>query len=228
MRTNPVMLVHGFAMSFERNWRESGWIDLLGDAGRQVIGVDLIGHGSSDKPHDPEAYLDMHRDLASHLPSDGTPVDAIGFSMGAELILRLAAEQPASFGRIVVSGVGENLFAAHDTTRIADAIRGTTNDSDRVAAQFVQYATAGGNDRLALAAVLDRPRDPIDPASLAVITNEVLVVLGDKDFVGSADPLMAALPNARLITLKGVDHFATPKDMKFLDAALEFLEAIPW
>ncbi len=228
MRTNPVMLVHGFAMSFERNWRESGWIDLLGDAGRQIIGVDLIGHGSSDKPHEAEAYADMHRDLASHLPSDGTPVDAIGFSLGAELILRLAAEQPASFGRIVVAGVGENLFSDQRTSRIADAIRGTTDDSDRVAAQFVQYASAGGNDRMALAAVLDRPRTPIDPASLAAITNEVLVVLGDKDFIGSADPLMAALPNATLVMLKGVDHFATPKDMKFLDKALEFLEAVPW
>ncbi len=228
MRTNPVMLVHGFAMSFERNWREGGWIDLLGDAGRQVIGVDLIGHGSSDKPHEVEAYADMHRDLASHLPADGTPVDAIGFSLGAELILRLAIEMPDRFGRIVVSGVGENLFIEQRTSAIADAIHGTAGEDDRVAQQFVQYASAGGNDRLALAAVLDRVRSPIDPASLGQITNEVLVVLGDRDFVGNADTLMASLPNVRLVMLKGIDHFATPKDMKFLDTALEFLEAVPW
>ena len=50
------MLVHGFASSFERNWREPGWSDLLSEAGRQVIGVDLLGHGLADKPHDPQAY----------------------------------------------------------------------------------------------------------------------------------------------------------------------------
>ena len=50
-----------------------------------------------------------------------------------------------------------------------------------------------------------------------------LVVLGDRDFAGPADPLMAALPNARLKMLRNVDHHATPKDFGFLDAALSFL-----
>jgi pimeloyl-ACP methyl ester carboxylesterase len=228
MRTNPVMLVHGFAMSYERNWREGGWIDLLSDANRQVIGVDLLGHGSSDKPHDPEAYRDMHRDLIAHLPSDGTPVDVIAFSMGSELTLRLASEMPERFGRIVVSGVGANLFENQRSTRIVDAILGHGDTDDRIGQQFAQYGSAEGNDPEALAAVLQRPRQPMTSEQLARVTCPVLVVLGDRDFVGSADKLMAALPHATLVTLKGVDHFATPKDMKFLDAALEFLEATPW
>ena len=29
----PVVLVHGFASSFERNWQETGWTDLLRDEG---------------------------------------------------------------------------------------------------------------------------------------------------------------------------------------------------
>jgi hypothetical protein len=52
-------------------------------------------------------------------------------------------------------------------------------------------------------------------------------VLGDKDFAGPADPLMAALPNARLVTLRNTDHFATPGSFAFIDAALEFLGALP-
>jgi hypothetical protein len=35
------------------------------------------------------------------------------------------------------------------------------------------------------------------------------------------------LPDAKLVTLRGADHFGTPKDFRFLDAALEFLEATP-
>ncbi|MBW8827332.1 MAG: alpha/beta fold hydrolase, partial [Acidobacteria bacterium] len=52
----PVLLVHGLASSFELNWREFGWVDLLADAGREVIGVDLLGHGTAPKPHDADEY----------------------------------------------------------------------------------------------------------------------------------------------------------------------------
>jgi pimeloyl-ACP methyl ester carboxylesterase len=51
----------------------------------------------------------------------------------------------------------------------------------------------------------------------------VLVVIGDHDFAAPAEPLVEAFPDARLVVLKGVDHFATPKHFKFLEAALEFL-----
>jgi pimeloyl-ACP methyl ester carboxylesterase len=54
----------------------------------------------------------------------------------------------------------------------------------------------------------------------------VLVVLGDRDFAGPAEPLVDALPDARLVSLREVDHFATPKDFGALDAVLEFLDAV--
>ena len=53
----------------------------------------------------------------------------------------------------------------------------------------------------------------------------MLVILGDKDFAGPAEPLVDALPDARLVTLRNVDHFATPKDFGCIDAALDFLGA---
>ena len=39
------------------------------------------------------------------------------------------------------------------------------------------------------------------------------------------EPLVDALPDARLVTLRNVDHFATPKDFGCIDAALDFLGA---
>ena len=36
---------------------------------------------------------------------------------------------------------------------------------------------------------------------------------------------MDRIPNAELVTLRGVDHFGTPKAFAFLDAALPFLDA---
>lgn len=52
----PVVMLHGGTVSFERNYAAAGWIECLNDRGLQVIGVDFRGHGSSDKPHDTNAY----------------------------------------------------------------------------------------------------------------------------------------------------------------------------
>jgi len=52
-------------------------------------------------------------------------------------------------------------------------------------------------------------------------------VLGTEDFAGPADPLVEALPVAEVRMLRGVDHFATPKDFGFIDGVLEWLGAVP-
>ena len=224
----PVLLVHGLASSFDLNWREPGWVDLLSDAGREVIGVDLLGHGKADKPHDPAAYADVTSDIVAALPTDGTPVQAVGFSMGARLLLEVASSQPERFERIVVAGIGAGVFAGGSSEALATAIEGgVVEDTHGTARLFAQFAAGSGNDPKALAAFLRRESKPLDRSKLAGLTCPVLVVLGDQDFAAPAAPLVEALPNATYVELKGVDHFATPKDFKFLDAALEFLGAMP-
>jgi pimeloyl-ACP methyl ester carboxylesterase len=221
----PVVLVHGFATSSARTWGENGWLDLLADVGREVVPIDLLGHGTAPKPHDPAAYDDLESLVAGQLP-DG-PVDAIGFSMGARVLLTLAVEDPARFDRIVVAGVGANLFRADGHDLIARAVEGDGDPDHPVAQYFAGLASHPDADRAALAACMRSPRPPLTTEGLARVDVPVLVVLGDADFAGPADPLVEALPQARLVTLRGVDHFATPKHFGFLDAALEFLDAVP-
>jgi pimeloyl-ACP methyl ester carboxylesterase len=218
----PVALVHGFGSSFDHTWREPGWVDLLADAGRDVVAIDLLGHGSSAKPHDPAAYLALESDLAARLPP---VVDAVGFSLGARTLLGVAIEQPDRFRRLVVAGVGESLFRDDASDAIARAVASGTADEDDIAGRlFADYAGGPGNDRAALAACMRRPAGPMAPDALKAVTCPVLVVLGDKDFAGPAEPLVDALPDARLVTLKGCDHFATPKDFRFISAALDFID----
>jgi len=224
------VLVHGFATSCARTWGETGWLDLLADAGRTVIGIDLLGHGTADKPHDPAAYDRMEAIVLEQLPSE--PVDAVGFSLGARTLLVLAGAHPERFNRIVVAGVGANLFRHDDSAELlADAIAAGDDApaaSSPVAQYFRSLAEQPGNDPLALAACMRRTGAPeITIDGLGRIISPVLVVLGDQDFAGPADPLLDALPDARLVTLRGVDHFATPKHFGFLDAGLEFLGAQP-
>ena len=64
---------------------------------------------------------------------------------------------------------------------------------------------------------------PAGPDDLARITARVLVVLGDQDPAPPGDGLVAALPDARLVTLRGVDHFGTPADVRCMQAVLGFL-----
>ena len=223
----PVVLVHGWGGSFAQSWERSGITELIRDAGREVIGVDLLGHGTAPKPHDPAAYDDLTARILDALPD--TPVDAIGFSLGAMTLLQLAAEHPGRIARLVVGGVGENLFRADDDSRrrMLAGVEGHA-DADDVAAQvFANYAHRPGQDPVALAAVLRRPRGPeLTPARLALVSCPVLVAIGDRDFAGPGEPLVRALGQGRLQVLRNVDHFATPESFGFIDAALEFLDCV--
>ena len=222
----PVLLVHGFTTSAERTWREPGWIDLLTDAGRPVIAPDLLGHGDSPKPHDVEAYAEVEALVAAELP-DGEPVDAIGYSAGAMIILSLAAEDPSRFDRIVLGGVGRNVLEEREGNPILDALEGRGDPDHVVNQHFKHLAETDGNDPKALAAFIQRSRPEITAEVLAKVTNPALVVIGEQDFAGPGEPLAEALPNGELITLPRVDHFGLPKAFPFLERALQFIGADP-
>jgi pimeloyl-ACP methyl ester carboxylesterase len=222
-----VVLVHGWGGSFATTWQRSGFTELLKDAGRDVVGVDLLGHGTAPKPHDPADYADLGARVLDAMPDE--PVDAIGFSMGAITLLHVAIRHPERFRRLVLAGIGNNVLQPDDGSgeRIAAAIEGNAPDDDTHALVFAQYAHQPGNDPVALAAIMRRPRTPLSVEDIAAATCATLVVIGDHDFAGPGDPLAAALPNATLKVLRGVDHFATPENFGFIDAVLDFIDAVP-
>lgn len=220
----PVVLVHGFGTSFELTWVSNGWVDLLADEGREVTGVDLLGHGTAPKPTDSEAYGDLGERVRDALPSD-TPVDAVGFSLGAKTLLKVAAAEPERFRSLVVAGVGANLFRSTDHTPVIEAIRTGDDGEDPALRYFAGLAELPGNDRAALAACMANGGGGVTADELGRITCPVLVVLGDADFAGPADPLVEALPDAQFVELPRTDHAKTPKSFAFIDAALDFLRS---
>ena len=226
------MLIHGWGGSFEATWQRNGFSTLLEDGGKSVIGVDLLGHGTAPKPHDSEAYADLTERVVEALPDE--PVAAIGFSLGAMTLLRTAISHPDRFERIVLAGIGRNVFERDysGATMIADGLQSLIDGAEpaslpQSARLFAQYAQQPGNDLHALAAVMRRPAGlEIDPDDLRRIECPVMVVIGDQDFAYPGDELAAAFPNGDCVTLPKTDHFATTESFGFFDAALEFVGAL--
>jgi len=219
---SALILLHGFGSSFDHNWRQSGWVDILADFGVTVPALDLPGHGSSAPLTDPAAYADVDEEVRRSLPADGL-IAGVGFSAGAELLLRLAVAEPERFDRIVLLGLGDNVFESGDPAALVSALESSEEPEDVQARLFYRLARSAGNDPRALSAFLRRPRRSITEEELSRLQCPVLVVLGDRDWVGPADRLLAALPSASLVTLAGVDHFATPSDFGAIDATVKFL-----
>jgi pimeloyl-ACP methyl ester carboxylesterase len=259
----PVLLVHGFASSAEHNWRQPGWLDLLDDAGRETIAVDLLGHGRAPRPTSPADYESVEARVAADIAGYEL-VDAVGFSAGAHVLLRLAAAEPERFRRLALLGIGHSALAGSGPAgngpagggpagngpagngpagaglagaglagaglagagagSIIAALEGEPDPEDVHGMVFRRLADGLGNDRAALVAFLRRPSRPLTGDDLARISCPVLVVLGDKDPAGPGEPLVAALPDARLVTLRGADHFGTPSDVRCMQAVLGFLD----
>lgn len=236
-----VALVHGWGGSFATTWQRSGLTALLQDGGKDVVGIDLLGHGAAPKPHEPEAYDDLTERVfeAIDANSPDEPVEAVGFSLGALTLLRAAISRPERFSRLVLAGIGRNVIErdhagaqriVEGLERVVDSGDGQPDDLDEMdhtARLFVQYAQQPGNDIVALTAVMRRPQaGDLDAAACAVVSCPVLVVVGDQDFVYPGDEFAGWFPDGRCETLRNVDHFATPEAFGFFDATLEFLDAI--
>ena len=214
-----LVLLHGFASTFEHSWEQSGWVDILGDFDCSAHRIDLPGHGSSKPETDPAAYSTMVEDVFAELPR---PASAVGFSAGAELLVRMAIAHPGAFERIALLGLGDNIFAASDPRALAAALEGEDEPEDIQARLFYRLATSTGNDPRSMSAFLRRPREPIGDEELSTITCPVLVVLGERDLTTTADRLLAALPSATFVSVAGVDHFATLSDFGVIDATMKF------
>lgn len=224
----PVVLLHGLGSSSDHGWRAPGWIDLLADAGRDVLPIDLPGHGpASQGPGErgPAGSQDAAAEVAGRFAGLG-PVDAVGFSAGAHLLVECAVRGLAPLRRLALLGVGPALARPRPgaAAALADALQ-SGDESDPQIRMLRGMTRRAGNDLACVAAFLRRPQRPITAADLAAITCPVLVVTGERDPAGPAAELAALLPDAVGRTIPGADHFSVQGDVRAMDAVLRFLDA---
>ena len=222
-----ILFLHGLATSGSRTWGENGWLDLVQDANRQSIVVDLPGHGTSYNNTDQMTYEKCYDSVLNSITSP--PIDAVGFSLGARILLTIASRKPTIFRKLVLSGIGDNLFST-DYTRhknIREGIAGNPNPNNPESRYFNQLSEAADINRLAIQELIRSRQAPLEEDALKEIECPVLVVIGENDFAAPASKLLEFLPNATYLELKGVDHFATPKNFTFMETALKFIDAEP-
>jgi len=225
----PVLLVHGFGSSALSSWQRFGWIDAFEQRGRRVVAPDLPGHGLSEKPTAPEDY-GIIEDEVYALAKSLRPLDAVGFSLGARLLISVEAEHPGTFDRLVIGGIGSNVFSFRSPEQLASAIENRDHErapDSPMAAAFVVGAYRSSNSPEALAAFLRRPlRRRIRAEDLDAVKCPVLVVVGESDtMVHPVEVLTDYFSHVRVVTVPLADHLDTMRSPVFLEASLEFLSA---
>ena len=134
----PLLLIPGNSMNSER-WVECGYVDALSPQ-HQLILVDPLGHGESDKVADRAAYTRAH--LTDHLLAvldrlELERVAAWGYSRGAHMLGTAVCAEPHRFTRAVLGGIPlfdadaalRELGVARDDAEYEDAFtRSATGD----------------------------------------------------------------------------------------------------
>lgn len=209
----PVVLIHGLGSSFEQDWERPGWSDALVEQHRLVVPFGLPGH-SSPPPESGQEDEVVQRVL--RVAEEWGPVDAVGFSVGALLLLTAAVRRPESFGRVALLGLGDVQLQARPNAltfeKESPVLRGVRRSARRADHVF--------NDVLTFAV---RQFQPPAFEELPRLGKPVLLVLGDRDPVAPATQILAALPDARLVMVPGMDHGATPGHLVCQAAVLDFL-----
>jgi pimeloyl-ACP methyl ester carboxylesterase len=220
------VLLHGLASSFDHNWREAGWVDLLGEGGHEVLELDLPGHGKGPHETDPAAYADVAALVADRIPDVGE-LDGVGFSLGGQTLLHIAARWPDRFRRIAILGLGDGILipSGRSPDALAEAITGENEPAEHTARLFRRLVRTAGNDPAAIATFVRRPPQPLDLDLLGRITCPVLFVVGENDFTGAPDKLAAAVPQARQVVLSNTDHFGLTMDYRCVNEVLDFLDS---
>lgn len=228
----PIVLVHGFASDYELNWVGSRWQETLTGAGFRVLGLDLCGHGRSDKPHDATRYTparmtaDVTR-LLDHM--DAGTVDYLGYSMGARIGLEMAVHHGPRLDRVVLGGIGGSALEgnSHRAELIARRLRGDQSVDDPRARMFYEFASARpANDLEALACCIVSMQGALSEEDLGSIRVPVAVIAGDQDDLARRAPdLAAAIPGARYAAIVGRNHMNAVPAHQFKREALAFLES---
>jgi len=215
--------------------------------------MDLLGHGSSDKPAGPGVEYRIRLlagavvEAIEALPDRPPCVDLLGHSLGGAVALDVVRRCPRLVRRLVlVDTAGQAVEETIDVLAVSlPFVPGSYRDARRLLATSVNSRVLG-HPLVALAATLykgrrrNRPQlmklvasvaageDAVAPRDLARIRHETLVLWGDRDRIfplAAGHRLVRHLPNARLEILPRCGHVPpTERPVAFARRVIAFLD----
>lgn len=222
----PVVLIHGF--SLDASMWDPQWPAIQREF--RAIRYDVRGFGYSTDPEGPYSHSDDLLGMLDFL--DARPAHIVGLSMGAQVALRFALEQPLAVKSLtLIDPALEGFSWSDDWVRSMRAIVGAARNGDVRAAKRLWLAhelfvpaQRDPQRAAAIAAMVERysawhwwnvdpVRKPHSPAinELATVSSPTLVVVGEfdlPDFKAIAGHLAARIPRATLHTIAGAGHMA--------------------
>jgi 2-succinyl-6-hydroxy-2,4-cyclohexadiene-1-carboxylate synthase len=135
-----LVMLHGFTGS------AAGWghhLNTLADYGLRIIALDLLGHGQSDAPHDPQRYTikRCQQDILAALQNLGVSKGQailLGYSMGGRIALYTAFS--GYFRALILESASPGLAspAEREQRRLSDEALATSIERDGVPA-FIEH-----------------------------------------------------------------------------------------
>jgi pimeloyl-ACP methyl ester carboxylesterase len=179
----PLLLLHGGLGSVEM----FGPVLRMLAASRQVIGVDLHGHGRTALGDREISLIDQGDDMAAVLRALGhEQVDVMGYSLGAGVAFRLGVQHPQMVRRLVLVSAGYARDGFHpEMLPMQASISGGMAEMMRETPMYQSYAAIAPRPE-DFPRLLDRMgeymRKPYDwSADVARLTMPVMLVYGDAD-----------------------------------------------
>jgi pimeloyl-ACP methyl ester carboxylesterase len=219
----PLVVLHGAYMT----------IDAMGEVvpslaeTRQVIAVELQGHGHTADIDRPLSYEQMADDTAALLRHIGIEqADVFGYSMGGAAALQVAIRHPEVVRKLVVASASYTSEGAHP--ELLEMIPSITPEAFAGTPMEEEYLRTAPNpdDFPTLVAKLKRlDMEPFawPPEDIQGIAAPTLLIVGDSDAIrlehavelfrllgGGVMGDLAGLPKARLAVLPGTTHFVPP------------------
>jgi pimeloyl-ACP methyl ester carboxylesterase len=209
----PLVMLHGGLMTIDLSFGQV----LPGlAASRQVIGVELQGHGHTADTDRPLTLAGLAGDIVGLLDLlDIERADLFGFSLGGLVATQLAVTRPERADRVVLAAVHFRPDGYHDDVRdpalFATSARMPTEED--FAAMREAYARVAP-DPARFPAFAQKASAAVgtftgwSPEELGSITAPALIMLGDNDFIRleHAVQMRQLIPGSQLAVLPDTTH----------------------
>ncbi len=204
----PLLLLHGAFLTVE------SWGKLVPELARsrQVIAVELQGHGHTADVDRPLSFRQMAADAAALLREIRVErTDVYGYSMGGTVALALAARHPGLVRKLIVHGStynkegwepeGLKQFAALPADFAPKPLK---DPYDKVAPDPKRWPVL-----VAKLKEMEMSFEGLPDGDLKAITAPTLIIMGDREGLRpeQAVAMYRLIPKAQLAILPGADHF---------------------